>query len=397
MRIGIVTYHHVINDGAVLQAYAQQQAIQKLLPEAQVEILDFRYKVIEDRERFAILKDFLKLRKSVLYGLRKHLTVKRFIKHKLVLSDRQFTSDSLEEVTDYINKRYTALVVGSDEVWKIDYKKFSRPFPNLYWLPKPIDVIRIASAATANTLNLDTLKEGDRAKAVELLGQFNLIGVRDQFTYDFVNDNVKSVRPALMPDPTFALVFDEAIYAAAKQKLEAAGVDSRKPMVGLSLSSNIKEFDELSAKIYSTFSAMGFQVVSIGQYNSHCHVNLTSKLDPLEWAHVYRFFEFCITDRFHSTIFSIRNHVNFVSIDFSNRYKENVKGKIVDLLTRISMLDHHINLKTANPDEVMKRILALQAGGKKDQISAKLQRVDEQLATGYDAFLQKIKTVLKSV
>ncbi|MBL0744025.1 polysaccharide pyruvyl transferase family protein [Chryseolinea lacunae] len=397
MKIGIVTYHHVINDGAVLQAYAQQQALQRLFPDATVEIIDFRYKMIEKRERFDILKDVLKFRKSAFFKLRKYITVRNFVNRKLPLSKRRIVADDLQEATAFINQHYDAVVVGSDEVWKIDYKKFSRPFPNIYWLPQPINVIRIASAATANTLNLSALKEGDRSKAVELLRDFRLIGVRDRFTYDFVKTNVPDAPLSLMPDPTFALTMEESIYATAKQKLEAAGVDLKKPILGLSLSSNIKELKELSAKVFSTFDAMGYQVVSIGQYNEYCHVNLTAQLDPLEWAHVYRFFQFCITDRFHSTIFSIRNHVNFVSVDFSNRYKEDVTGKIYDLLGRIAMLNHHLNLKNFSIDEAMTRIQAVLAEGSIGQVSKTLQRVDQQLADDYDAFLQKVKSELKGL
>ena len=397
MKIGIVTYHHVINDGAVLQAYAQQQALQRLFPEATVEIVDFRYRLIENRERFDILKDALKLRKSVFFKFRKHQTVRRFVNRKLPLSPRRIVADDLQAITTYINERYDAVVVGSDEVWKIDYKKFSRPFPNVYWLPKPINVIKIASAATANTLNLKNLKQTDKEKAAVLLADFKLIGVRDQFTYDFVQRNAPSAPLSLMPDPTFALTMEETVYATARKKLEKAGVDMQRPLVGLSLSSNIKELKELSSRVFSTFDALGYQVVSIGQYNAYCHVNLTAQLDPLEWAHVYRFFQFCITDRFHSTIFSIRNHVNFVSIDFSNRYKEDVKGKIYDLLGRISMLHHHLNLKDVSMDEAIKRVQSIHAQGKIDNVSQRLESVDKQLTGDYNAFLEKIKKLLSPV
>jgi hypothetical protein len=397
MKIGIVTYHHVINDGAVLQAYAQQQALQRLFPEAIVEIIDFRYKLIEKRERFDILKDVLKLRKSMFLKFQKHQTIRRFVNRKLPLSPRRIIADDLRAITAYINERYDAVLVGSDEVWKIDYKKFSRPFPNIYWLPQPINVIKIGAAATANTLNLSTLKAADKEKAQALLSDFKLIGVRDQFTYDFVKANAPNVPLSLMPDPTFALVMETSLYDTARRKLEKAGVDMSKPMLGLSLSSNIRELKELSAQLFSTFSALGYQVVSIGQYNEFCHVNLTAQLDPLEWAHVYRYFQFCVTDRFHSTIFSIRNHVNFASIDFSNRYKEDAKGKINDLLGRVNMLHHHLNLKDMSREEAVKRILAIHEHGKADAVPQLLKHVDQQLADDYAAFLEKIKTLLKPV
>jgi len=394
MRIGIVTYHHVVNDGAVLQALAQQQALQRLLPEATVEIVDFRYKIIEKREWFDILKDVLKFRKSAFHKLRKYRTVRNFINHDLPLSDRRIVADTLEEVIPYVNQRYDALIVGSDEVWKIDYKKYSRPFPNIYWLPQPIKVIRIASAATANTLNLSTLKEKDKEAAIAMLRSFQLIGVRDQFTYDFVKNNFADAPLTLMPDPTFALELKDSVYAAVKQKLEKAGVDMSKPTMALSLSSNVKDLRELSSRAFQAFSAKGHQVVCIGQYNEFCHVNLTGQLSPLEWAHVYRFFDFCITDRFHSSIFSIRNHVNFVAVDFSNRYKGNVTGKIYDLLSRVSMLQHYISLKDFSTDDAIRHIESIHAKGKTDNIPGRLEEIDKRLTGDFNGFLEKIKTLL---
>ncbi|MBA4058789.1 MAG: hypothetical protein C0490_28990, partial [Marivirga sp.] len=250
MKIGIITYHHVINDGAVLQAYAQQQALQLLFPDARVEIIDFRYKCIEKRERFDVLKDILKLRKSAYSKFRKYRTTRKFINSQLVLSSTRIVSDDLDKVTEYINKNYTAVVVGSDEVWKIDYKRFSRPFPNVYWLPKPITVTKIAAAATANKLNIERLKEAHKLAIKELLADFKLIGVRDQFTYDLVKEN--TINPALywMPDPTFALEFDSGILEKVRQKLLSLGLDLERPIIGLSLSSNVSDLKALSSQLF---------------------------------------------------------------------------------------------------------------------------------------------------
>lgn len=394
MKIGIVTYHHVINDGAVLQAYAQQQALQLLFPEARVEIIDFRYKCIEKRERFDVLKDILKLRKSAYSKFRKYRTTRKFINSQLVLSSPRLVSDDLNEITEYINKNYTAVVVGSDEVWKIDYKRFSRPFPNIYWLPKPISVIRIAAAATANKLNIEGLKEPHKKAMREFLNDFRLIGVRDQFTLDLVKAYASNPDVFWMPDPTFSLRFETAIFDKVRQKLIDAGVDLSRPIIGLSLSSNISSLKALSGELFRKFDELNCQVVSIGQYNEYCHVNLTASLDPLEWAHVYRFFQFCITDRFHSTIFSIRNHIGFAAVDASGKYKSNVKGKIYDLLSRIDMLDNHVNLKDVAMEDVFSKMMKLFEDSRRGNLEAKLEAIDKGLTEQYQAFLAKIKTIL---
>lgn len=41
MKIGILTHHTVVNFGAFLQAYALQEAVKELYPDADVKIINF--------------------------------------------------------------------------------------------------------------------------------------------------------------------------------------------------------------------------------------------------------------------------------------------------------------------------------------------------------------------
>ena len=52
----------------------------------------------------------------------------------------------------------------------------------------------------------------------------------------------------------------------------------------------------------------------------------------------YPFFDFCITDRFHSTIFSIKGIIPFLVLEYTSKYKGAHQGKIVDLLTKINKM-----------------------------------------------------------
>jgi hypothetical protein len=64
-------------------------------------------------------------------------------------------------------------------------------------------------------------------------------------------------------------------------------------------------------------------------------------LNSLEWATCYQYFDFCVTDRFHSTIFSIKNHIPFLVIESNQKYPTAHKGKIVDLLSKMDKLAYH--------------------------------------------------------
>ena len=45
MKIGLLTYHHVINIGSILQTYCGYKLLQGMFPKAVVEIIDYVPKV----------------------------------------------------------------------------------------------------------------------------------------------------------------------------------------------------------------------------------------------------------------------------------------------------------------------------------------------------------------
>lgn len=392
-RIGILTYHQVINDGAILQALAQQNAYARAIPGAVVEIVDFNYEVIEKREWIGAIKDLIKFDKAGFSKFRKYLRTKKFVRNKLKLSPKRFVSNDYKDCVEYLNANYDVLIVGSDEVWKIDFNKYARPFPNVYWLPDGIETIRIASAASANTLKIGQLTDAHKDTIASLLNKFQLIGVRDQFTYNLVTSYSGNRNLQLMPDPTFGLEFDPVVYNNVQLKLTKAGVDLSKPVIALSLSSHIAELKNLSELAFNYFNSLGYQVVCVGQYNKFCNINLAALFDPIEWAHSYKFFTFCITDRFHSTIFSIRNNVDFFAVDFSKRYEEGATGKIFDLMSRNELLYRYANLGKTDLTEVMETLKAL-FQNRLNATDPKLLEVNNRLCQQFNSFVDDVKSII---
>lgn len=392
-RIGILTYHQVINDGAILQALAQQCAYAQAIPGSIVEIVDFNYKVIEKREWIGAIKDLIKFDSAGFSKFRKYLRTKKFVRNMLRLSAKRFVSDNHNDCVEYLNANYDVLIVGSDEVWKIDFNKYARPFPNIYWLPEGIDAIRIASAASANTLKIGQLTEDHKETIGRLLNNFQLIGVRDQFTYNLVKSNSNNPHLRLMPDPTFGLDFDPLVFKRVQHKLIKAGVDLSKPVIALSLSSHIAELRNLSEIAFNYFNSLGYQVVCVGQYNKFCNINLAALFDPIEWAHSYKFFTFCITDRFHSTIFSIRNDVDFFAVDFSKRYEDGATGKIYDLMSRNELLYRYANLGKTDLAKVIETMKALFESRLRSK-DPKLLQVNQRLCEQFSGFVEEVKSIV---
>ncbi len=341
MKIGILTYHHVINDGAVLQTLGHVKTLQELFPESTIEVIDYRYKTVEIIELRTIIKNFVKLRKEAFSKLSKYFNFKKFVAQNLPLSKERLVSDDLDQAIAFINSQhYDYVIVGSDEVWKILNKKFSRKFPNIYWLPSQLNAVRIGSAVSANSSN-ETLMQSESVleQVNEITKGFKAIAARDVFTRNYIKSLQNDVLVYDIPDPTFGTEFKAP---NVKEKLVKQGVDFSKKRFLVNMTSNHPEFYKVSKSILQYAQQNNIQLVGIGQYNTLCDVNLSDGLNPIEWATCYNYFDFCITDRFHSTIFSIKAAIPFFVVEYKSKYKGDHKGKIVDLLTKIDKMNHHV-------------------------------------------------------
>lgn len=341
MKIGILTYHHVINDGAILQTLGHVKTLQELFPDSTIEVIDYRYRSIEIIEFRTLIKNFVKLRKGAFSLLGKHYKIKKFIANNLPLSKERLVSNNLEKAVGFINRQnYDYVIVGSDEVWKVLDKKFSRKFPNIYWLPPQINAIRIGSAVSANSSNDKLIKSESIIQQIkEITSEFKAIGARDSYTRELIESLDNNVTVYDVPDPTFGI---EISAPNVKDKLKRLGVDFSRRRYLVNMTSNHPEFFKVSVNIQNYAKKNNIQIVGIGQFNSICEVNLTDGLNPIEWATCYQYFDFCITDRFHSTIFSIKANIPFFVVEYKSKYKHAYKGKIVDLLTKIDKMNHHI-------------------------------------------------------
>jgi len=340
MKIGILTYHHVINDGAVLQTLGHVNTLKELFPNAVIEVIDYRHKTIEKIEKREAFKSLLKLKKGAFSKIKKYYSFKKFVNELLPLTEEKLISDNVEEAVKFINNQnYDYVIVGSDEVWKILNRKYARQFPNIYWLPSGIKAKRIASAASANGSNPKLLQNTEiKNQAKKIVNNFHAIAVRDQYTFNFIKSLEIDAPLYQVPDPTFGVDWHAS---GVKEKLEKVGVDFTRKRFALNLSSNNSDFSKASEQIYHFAKQNNIQLVGIGQFNKFCDLNFSDVLNSLEWATCYQYFDFCVTDRFHSTIFSLKNKVPFLVIESEKKYPTEHKGKIVDLLSKMDKLQYH--------------------------------------------------------
>ena len=356
MKIGILTFHQSVNNGAVMQSYALSRRLREMFPQAVVEIVDYRMARVEEMYAYRLLPFLttgsLRMRlgrcklllqdPGYLRRLRKRTQVFRECLHRLPLSPEMIRDDGMEAVTEYIRQRYDILIVGSDAVWNY----VTRGFPNAY-LPGPsLDCAKLSYAASCYGMDFLKRPEEEREQIGQSLEGFAFLGVRDKATEDMVRWSGRSLAPVHTCDPTVFLdVNDLPIdVTTLEQKLRHRGFDLTKPAIGMM---GDRWMHDQIRKLWGD----RYQVVALYEHVKGADVQLYD-LEPYEWAYVFRYFKMTFTTYFPGTLLSLRNGVPVICIALETEFAKVHTPKTLDVLTRLGFPDWYFKREEGRIDLV---------------------------------------------
>lgn len=395
MKIGILTYHQSVNNGAVMQAYSLSKRVQAEFPDDEVEIIDYRMRVVDKNYTYT-LKSYFKTRSPIVFAkkcvrlLLDPLQVKRLQKRTeifksclptLPLSKETITDEDSEEIIRYINEHYDVLIVGSDAIWNY----ISRGFPNVYLPDARIRCKKLSYAASCYGMDFSTRPEEERSRIKDFLNEFSFIGVRDEATEQFVRWSGCEHPVSHTCDPTAFLNVDDLPIDvnALKKKMQDRGFDFSKPAIGIM-------GNPYMLKMIRSFYKKEYQLVSLYNYLPGADVQLYD-LTPYEWAYVFRYFKLLFTTYFHGTMLSLRNGVPLICIALETPFAKKHKPKTLDVLERLGYADWYFktDYKTINIDQIKRKADELLVGNLRDEIITALN----EEATSYEAFGCYLKNV----
>ncbi|MCF7497151.1 polysaccharide pyruvyl transferase family protein [Vibrio sp. L5-1] len=326
MKIGILTYHDTFNAGAFLQTFATYEYLKKT--GLDVEVIDYVPKT-------GFIKEYKTkvITKQPLRGIRAILSQRKFLKNNLKLSSKRVISDSFDTSKKQL-AGFDMLVVGSDTVFEVRprEKAFAPEIPNVYYLPADLECKKVSFAASADKSDFNLLNASQSKYLKDSLQNFSHLSVRDKFTQDSIS-KIASVSSDLVFDPTFLIEFPST---GVKQKLTEIG-----KFAILNVAN--KKFGKIVANEYMR---RGWKVVCPTKCGL-ADVNLNGLINPLEWAELYKFAQFTVTDRFHGTIFSLKANCPVLSIDDAIEYV-NQTSKKEDMLARLDLISLLVDYKTVN-------------------------------------------------
>ncbi len=398
MKIGILTFHQSVNNGAVMQAYSLSKRLKQEYSNAEIEIINYRKKSTDIFYSYRTLDYFkgssfkglvkktyrLILDPKYLKRLRNRTKIFNDCQYKLPLSKVLISSDDTQELNQYINQNYDILVVGSDAVWNY----VLRGFPNAYFPGDDVKVRKMSYAASCYGMDFLQISDHEKSEICKVLSGFDFLGVRDEATEDFVQWSGCTSKPCHTCDPTVFLDVNDLPIDVEKlnKKLADRGFDFNKPTIGIMG----------SGKILSMVRGMyadKYQIVSLYNYLKGADVNLYD-LEPYEWAYVFRYFKVTFTTFFHGTLLSLRNGIPVICIDLGTEFGKHHVPKTLDVLTRLGFSDWYFttDYKTLNVKQIQNKADELI---KEDLHDTIINAMDEE-AKSFEVFNSALKSAMQN-
>lgn len=286
MKIGILTHQYINNYGSFLQAYALREAIAKLFPHDEVQIIDYvnvKHFLINTGGwfRFYIKRENLKCWRT---KIQIPEIFARERKRKMVLSPRCFTARQINKLC------FDCIVVGSDEVW--NYKDLKGKDPVKFG--EGLDCKNLIAYGTS--VGKSAVDDNLPAYVIRGITRFKMISTRDDLTDELV-EKVTTTVPLRVLDPTFLCDFPKA-ELKVKQK----------PYILFYYCEHLPK--KVLDQIFDFAAMNGFAVYGAGDYDKR-YTEISASLTPFEWIEMFRNAEFVLTGTFHGVVFSVLHKRQF--------------------------------------------------------------------------------------
>jgi hypothetical protein len=344
IKVKIITFHPGLNYGAVLQAFALQNAIERL--NFDVKILDYRpFQLMKKYYRFFVRPV------NFFARIRQHYNFMQFRKKFLNQTNRRYRNFN-QIKNDKIDADY--FVCGSDQVWNTSI--FYEPDFSYFLTFARNNQKKVAYAAS---LGASPFPEKDKEKIKSSLTDFYKISVRERFAQDEVQDLIDK-KPEIVVDPTFLLddysiIIEEPNDPPGKYIL----------IYAIEYSNFLKENVKIAREI------LKMPVINISSWHFKQADYNKIGISPNEWLGWFRKATYIITNSFHGTAFSLifRRNFSFISIE----EKIGLNNRIVDLLNSIRAAERIVYIDSK---EILIKNLNTQINF--DQIDIELKKIRAQ-------------------
>lgn len=339
MKIGILTFQHARNFGALLQCYALQEILKK--KGYNVNIIDYRQKNIHNSNKFdykLIFKYIIKLRPFATYYEFKA----QWNRFKSTSNYREFCNKFLSLTKPCKNTNiphFDKYIIGSDQVWSLACT--GNELDETYFgnFKHSQNSILIGYAISTNMTSLNYIKKNNLKKYIS---NFNYISFRENEIANKIAD-FTGIRYPVVLDPTL-LVTTEIYNPLLNNKWR-----NKKYIVTYNLRGYKDKIDDEVKKIALK---NGCEIVDLS----------FSKYKVSDFVSAIKYSEIVITSSFHATVFAIIFHKPLYAIKLNDNHDERYVNllqtlKIENCLCNINFSENpHPKISWNKVDELLDNI-----------------------------------------
>lgn len=326
MKIGILTFHFALNYGAVIQAWALSQYLTGLGHDVRI----INYNPAKTKLPWWIRTIWHKQWQQLYRTVKFRCFCRKYLKETRPIFD----------VKDIEELNLDVIVVGSDQVWNVDFfKQKDGRFNPVYFLDGlSADAKKIAYAASMG----EALPPSYcwREELIQALKAFDARLVREDFAkrelQKFGCASEWVIDPTLLVNPD---IYDELTSKEAERESYLFSYLLTQIDAGLNL-----------CEQYRKLNPCEFRLVTLRSIKNK---NLVFP-SPRQWMSLLRNARFVITDSFHGVALSIAFNVPFAVLLKQASVGQNTR--IIELLERIGLTDRIIDPKSLNEAVFAKKI-----------------------------------------
>lgn len=323
-KIGILTYHFVLNYGAAMQAWALQEYLKKI--GHQVELIDYRPGHLEKGGNFYFPKNMKLLRMNLITAFIKlrsffHIFSRQMKVKKSKFQDFQNSYLNLSQKTikqlkcvaeDYFD--YDIFICGSDQIWNSSNHSGIDSAYFFGFLPENSFTVSYAAS-----FGRPFIEDNFKKEVADLLKPFNSISVRELSGVKLVTE-LSGKKAECVLDPT--LLLGEEI-----SKL----LDLEGPNEGFIFSYALRSKDTVSST--NNYISKKFNLPLISDESLHAK---QYALSPIEWVSHIKRASFVVTNSYHGTLFSLIFKKSFIFVALSGN-KSSYNERAISLLNELGL------------------------------------------------------------
>lgn len=377
MKIGVLTFLHVANFGANLQAtstyyYLKNQGHTPIF-------INYTSYQVEITNKISQLKKKLPNRSISIQTLEHEKFIKEQIKNQ---TRNVHTCSQVFEVIK--EERIEAVIIGSDAVaqhWPLfstlklgKHRPFwieplqqERRFPNPFWGVGFSDKIPTAMmSVSSQNSKYPIFTKSVLKRIAKQIDTMTYVSVRDAWTKDMMLAAQPSRFIEVTPDPVFALNYNLGDLIPSENDIRRKfELPEKYVLIGLrSQVYTYEELDKMNELLMSEGKeCVAFNIDGVYAYKHPFKYEIKLPLNPLDWFGLIKYASAYIGSNMHPIVSSLTNGVpcfsidNWGIVDFWGKKKTSKSSKVYDVLSQYGLTDYWCSIENGKCSTTVEKII----------------------------------------